>query len=336
MKRLSGYLVIIGALLASTWLAPISSAAEELSGQALEIAPPVLTLSVDPGQTINTEIKLRDVANGPLIVSGQVNDFVAAGEDGTPKILLDEEAEADNPYSLRRWVAPLPELRLEPGELQDLPVTINVPANASPGGYYGVVRFTARAPEVEGQGVSLSASLGTLILVQVKGDAKQSMEIEEFAVSKDDKIGKLFTAAPLDFIVRAKNTGNVHLQPTGQIIIKDTFGKTVAGVNVNLDKSNVLPSSIRRFEAPLDKSVIGKKMLFGRYTAELTMTYGADGKTMTEKISFWVIPYKLILGLVLALVIGFFVLRQMLRNYNRRIIAKATGKSTKSSRKRRK
>ena len=59
-------------------------------GQALEIAPPVVNISANPGQTVKTQISLRDVSSGPLIVTGQINDFVAGDENGTPKILLDD------------------------------------------------------------------------------------------------------------------------------------------------------------------------------------------------------------------------------------------------------
>lgn len=116
-------------------------------GQALEIGPPVMNLSADPGETIKTKISLRDISSTSLIVQGTVNDFVAGGEDGTPKILL-EEGET-SPYSFKKWVTPLSQLTLKPKQIKDLPITISVPSNASPGGYYGVIRFTATPPELE-------------------------------------------------------------------------------------------------------------------------------------------------------------------------------------------
>src|SRR4051812_38713195 len=73
-------------------------------GQALEIAPPVINLTANPGQTITTQIFLRNVSSGPLVVNGTTNDFVAAGEDGTPKVLLNDDS--NNPYSMKSWVSP--------------------------------------------------------------------------------------------------------------------------------------------------------------------------------------------------------------------------------------
>jgi hypothetical protein len=292
------------------------------TGQALEIAPPVVNLSANPGETVTAQISLRDIANGPLIVTSQINDFVAGGEDGTPKILLDEDTEP-NPYSLREWIAPLSQLTLQPRQVERLPVTINVPRDAAPGGYYGVIRFTATAPEMDQTGVSLSASLGALVLLTVKGDVKESLTIEEFSAARNDTAGSLFESTPLQFVQRIKNNGNIHEQPAGQVIITDMFGKKVAGVNINLPPRNVLPGSIRKFTQTLDSSVIGNKKLFGRYQAKLTVTYGTDKKVVTSELVFWVIPYRMIgIGIAL-LVVAFFALRFFIQRYNRRIISKA-------------
>lgn len=293
------------------------------AGQALEIAPPVITLSANPGQTINTQISLRDVSTSKLIVTGQVNDFVAGGEDGTPKILLNNDESANNPYSLKSWINPLPQLLLEPRQIKNLPVTIKVPKTASPGGYYAVVRFTATPPELNSTGVSLSASLGALILVRVNGDVAEKMEIAEFTVNKNGKAGSLFQSTPLEFVERIKNAGNIHDTPTGQVSITDMFGKKIATVNVNLPPRNILPQSIRKFTQPLDSSVIGNKILFGKYTAELSVVYGANKEVVKSSLTFWVIPYTLIGAGIAALVIGFFALRFLIRRYNSHIIGKS-------------
>jgi hypothetical protein len=291
------------------------------NGQALEIAPPVITLTVNPGQTITTKIYLRDVSKGDLIVAGQANDFVAAGESGTPRVLLEDTG--NNPYSLKNWVTPPASIRLVSKEIKTMDITFRVPANASPGGHYGVIRFTATAPEVNGTGVALSASLGSLVLMTVNGKISDNMSVQEFSVNHNGKAGKLFQSGPLNFVTRLKNNGNVHEQPTGQVTITDMFGRKLAVVNVNTPPKNVLPQSIRKFESPLDKSVIGNKRLFGRYHANLKVTYGQDKKVLTSSMTFWVIPYRLIAIVITVLIAGFFILRFAIRRYNRRVIQKS-------------
>lgn len=290
-------------------------------GQALEIAPPVINLSANPGQTITTQISLRDISNGRLLVTGQINDFVAAGEDGTPKILLDNQG--SSPYSLRGWTSPLSELLLEPKQIKNLRVTIAVPANAAPGGYYGVVRFTATPPELKGTGVSLSASLGALLLLKVNGDVKENLSIAEFSVNHNSTSGPVFESTPLEFVEKIKNSGNIHEQPTGQVTVTDMFGKKVAVVNINMPPANILPSSTRKFTQPLDSSVIGNKVLFGQYHAQLRVTYGANKSIVTSSLTFWVIPYKLIGAGIILLIAAFFALRFLVKRYNRHIISKA-------------
>lgn len=294
------------------------------TGQALEIAPPVLNIKANPGETVQSKISLRDVSPSPLVVRNQVNDFVAAGEDGTPKILLDEDTTAEpSPYSLKAWIQALPEFTLQPREVTELPLTIRVPANAAPGGYYAVIRFTASPPGLEGSGVSLSASLGTLVLLRVNGDAKESASVEEFSATKNGEKKALFESAPITFTTRIRNSGSSHEQPTGQIAVKDMFGNAIANVNVNLNQSNILPGSVRRFDQPLDKTVIGNRILFGRYTADLKLSYGTKGQTLTASTSFWVIPYRMVGFAILLLIIAFVIIRIAIRRYNERLIERS-------------
>lgn len=292
------------------------------NGQALEIAPPVVYLNVDPGQSVKTQIFIRDISSGNLLVNGTVNNFVAGGEDGTPKIILDKNTENDA-YSLVDWVTPLPSLLLIPREIKSMIVTINVPKDASPGGHYGVIRFTSVPPSLEGSGVSLAASIGVLLLITVSGEVKEGLSVEELSVSSNGKKGSFFESGTLQFSERLKNTGNVHVQPIGQVSITDMFGKKFAAVNVNLPPGNVLPQSIREFKQPLDKSVIGNKRLFGRYTAKLSVTYGTDKKVAASSITFWVIPYKLVAAVIAGLIGAFLLLRFFIKRYNRRILAQA-------------
>ena len=300
------------------------------NGQALEIAPPVIYLSVDPGQTVKTQVNIRDISSGNLSVTGQVNNFVASGEDGTPKVLLDNTDTANDPYTLVNWVGPLPSLLLVPREIKSMTVTITVPADAAPGGHYGVIRFTSTPPSLENSGVSLSASIGVLVLLTVSGKINENLTVQQFTVNRNNgKPGSLFESGPLNFTEKLKNSGNVHVQPIGQVTITDMFGKKLAAVNVNLPPGNVLPNSSRAFSQPLDKTVIGSKMLFGRYKATLKVTYGAGKQTVSSELTFWVIPYKLIAIVIALLIAGFFILRFIIKRYNRYILNQSQKKQDK-------
>lgn len=286
-------------------------------GQGLEISPPLIEFNTDPGQTVTANIKLRNITDSTLVARARIDDFVAQGEEGLPKLLLDEKAGETSPYSFKSWVNTIPPQTIAPKQQVTIPVTFVVPKDAGPGGHYGVVRFTAAAPEVEDTGVSLSASIGSLVLINVSGNVTTSAKIEEFFVSQNNKQSSFFEQGPLNFVERISNTGNVHIKPTGEVKVKNTLGRNIATLQVNEKNGNVLPASIRRFEQTLSN-----KFLFGRYTAEANLFYG-DNQTLNQTISFWVIPYKLI-----ALIIGLIVLAVFLvRRYNSHIVKKATKRS---------
>lgn len=307
--------------IASFVTSSVSYAVNE-TGQALEIAPPVVNLTADPGEVKKTNINLRDVADSALVVTGKINDFTANGEDGTPKLTLDDGEES--PYSIKTWIDPLKELTLKSREIATLPVTIRVPADAAPGGYYGVIRFTAVAPGISGNGVALSASLGALIFIRVNGDAKESMNVEEFYTA-DNRGTKnwLFESQPITFVTRTNNTGNVYEQPVGQITVKDMFGNAVASVNMNLEQRNVLPGSIRKFDSVMDKSNVGNRFLLGYYTAEITVHYGANDATTTSKLGFWVIPWRLALMVIGGIALLVIVIRTLIKRYTDRVVGRS-------------
>jgi hypothetical protein len=291
------------------------------SGQGLEISPPVIELAADPGQTVTASIRVRNVTAGQLIAKGKADDFGAGtDESGQPKLLLDETGATR--FSLKYWVSGVPDLRLAPQELKTTTVIIKVPQNAEPGGHFGVIRFTAVPPDLEGTGVALSASVGTLVLLRVSGPITEKLSVAELSSwrglgTKAAQETTFFEHGPVGFVVRLKNDGSVHEKATGTIDVTNMFGGKTASVKVNEKGGNVLPDSIRRFEQSLDK-----KQLFGLYTAKLAMTY-SNGKKLEGNLSFWVIPWKLLLLLLVGLVALVFLLKLSIRRYNEHIIAMA-------------
>lgn len=318
--------VLFGVLFASNSIVSAQTSANT-TGQALEIAPPVVILKANPGQTVTTQISLRDVSKGSLIVSSQINDFRASGENGIPKIDLNTSKPGS--YSIINWINPPSDLTLNSKQIKNLPLTINVPANASPGGYYGVVRFTATPPELKGTGVSLSASLGSLIFITVNGTAKENLTVASFTASNNGTTGWLFESTPIQFDARIQNNGNMFEQPVGVITITDMFNKKIANVNVNLPQDYVLPQSTRKFTQILDSSQLGNRWLFGKYKAELKLTYGAKNQTLTQTLTFWVIPWRLILVIIVVLIGVIIALYYTIKRYNRFVIKKAQGYRSK-------
>jgi hypothetical protein len=317
---------VIAAVSALTLLLIISGGTvygQQGSGQALEISPPLIEKKIDPGTTLKINIRIRNITKGSLVTHATIDDFVANGEEGQAKVLVD--AKEPSPYSFKSWVEDIPDMTLVAGEAKTTSVTFNVPSSASPGGHYGVVRFTGSAPELEGTGVSLNASLGSLILLNVSGNVTYKASLVDFYASQAGKNTKrgFFEQGPITFVERIKNEGSVHIKPIGTLRITNTFGKETAVLSVNPDGGNILPASTRRLE-----EVFKKKYLIGKYKVEANIQY--NGQNISKTISIWVIPFKQIAVALGVLIIAFVVLRTSLKKYVKRAINKSSN-SDKSS-----
>lgn len=304
----------------------VVAAAAAPSGQGLEISPPLIDTKVDPGKTLTFTIKVRNVTKSTVVTSAEIDDFAAVGEEGQSKVFVDKNSEP-SPYSFKTWVSDIPSVELGPDQVKPITVTLEVPSNAAPGGHYGVVRFSAAPPELEGSGVALNASVGTLVLINVSGKVVTKAQLIDFyAADKAGKKSSFFQAGPVNFVERLQNQGTVHFKPLGTLRVTNTFGGEVAVITVNANGGNVLPASIRRFEQQLNK-----KHLFGHYKVEANITYG--GQNIKQSIGFWVIPYKQVAIVLGALIILFVLVRKSLRGYVDKAVKKASGGSSSSSKK---
>jgi hypothetical protein len=298
--------------LASPAFADTSSAS---AAEGLQISPAEVQLNADPGRSYTINLKVTNVTATDLIFDSVVNDFTAKDETGTPQII--ENSTLPSTASIRTWVTAIPEFTLPAHQTRQITAVLSVPESAEPGGHYGVIRFIGRtASQTNVTGVSLNASAGTLVLIRVSGNITEKLELPTFTTTDTNgKQASLFETGPISFEQRYQNTGNVHVAPIGQIIVKDAFGNVVGQLKVNSSAGNVLPGSVRRFDTELNKTT-----LFGRYTADLTVSYGTTGGAIVRSISFWVIPYKIVLVGLIILITLIYILRMSIKRYNRYII----------------
>jgi hypothetical protein len=166
--------------------------------------------------------------------------------------------------------------------------------------------------------VALGASIGTLFLLRVSGTVTEKLALQDFyTINHTGDRSSWHDAGPINFVVRLKNLGSVHEKPEGNIAVTDMLGRKVGTVIVNEKNGNALPSSIRRFDQSLPN-----KHLFGIYWAKLSLSY-ADGQKISKTITFFVIPWQLIILLVLALLIVMYIVRIWMRKYSEHILRQA-------------
>lgn len=298
------------------------------SAQGLQISPALVDLNAMRGSTQEIHLKITNVTAADLRYSTAIDDFEAANESGSPRII--DNSQLPPTASIKTWVQTESSFTLASKESKDVIVTITVPTNAEPGGHYGVLSFSGAAPDLENStGVGLSASAGALLLVRVDGDITEKANLEDFYTGQPNKDSKgqiieykqssFFENSPIGFVVRIKNEGNIHIKPIGNIELKDMFGNVVKAIPINESGSaNVLPNSIRKFTAEYEST-----WMIGKYTATITLGYGTNGQAASRTIDFWVVPYKIILVSLFILFTFIYALLRIIRSYNRRIFEKA-------------
>jgi len=310
------------------------------TASALTVTPPLSELKLTSGETTKTKIKLYNETDKTITLYSEVVNFGASGETGNPT--YDFSAEK---IGLSTWIdiAPGP-INIEAASSAEVAVSIKTPQDAEPGGHYAVVFFSENPP-ADGSQVAIGTKVGTLYLAEVAGDITESGQIEEFSTGKTS-----YNRLPVDFIVRFKNTGNVHLRPTGDITIKNMFGNVSDTVNVNVTQAATLPDQIRKYEAEWIKNVIDASdakgfsafwqeykneihnFAFGKYSATAVMTAQATSAAVqdTGTTQFWIIPWHVLLVDGLALIIFVLLLILVIKKYNTWIISKAGGNPSNS------
>jgi hypothetical protein len=317
MKRITK---LLGILITAIFITAVFStgviqaqSSSQNSAQGLQITPTRVELNAKKGGSYEVKIGVMNVTAADLVYKTSVHDFNSSDETGSPNII--EDSKLPPSASIVSWVEPLSQISLRSKESAQLVARINIPEDAEPGGHYGVIRFSGSAPSVDKSGVGLAASAAILLLIRVDGDITEKADLASFTTVSDNKQTSFFESAPINFSTRVKNLGNIHVKPSGPIVVKDMFGNTVATLKVNDNESNVLPGSIRRFDNTLKKD-----WMIGLYSADLSLAYGSHGQALTRTISFWVIPYRIILAALFILVTIGYIMSRLLKVYNRHII----------------
>ena len=305
-------------------LTNVTSVGAQANGNGIKVSPVRTDLNIGAGQSKTITMNVQNITSAPAEFQAIINDFVPSGEAGQPALILDADEFAPS-HSLKRYILPVSNVTLNPGENKDVKVTINIPKDAAGGGYYGAVRF-APAGEQGGRNVTLSASVGSIILVKVPGDIVNDMKIDSFDVRKgEDGVGgsAFFTSnKDLFAVVRFKNNGNVHEQPFGKIRLKQG-DKVIQEIEINNtdQRGNDLPDSVRRFNNKLTKVP-----MFGKFTVEGNFGYGDNSQLVSGKTTFWVIPLALMVGAIVAIIVIITLivgLPRAIKRYNQNVIRKA-------------
>jgi hypothetical protein len=240
----------------------------------------------------------------------EVEDAAGSDDPSMPVVLLGDDI---GPYTLRDYIQlPTDTIELDHNERARVLVTVAVPQDAEPGGRYGSVLVTtlSREAEIDGSNGAAPSSaivsrVGTLFFLTIPGDTLTQGALQSFATVGNTGV---YAEGPVDFQILFENTGDLHLNPYGEIRITNMFNEEVGFVE--LDPWFSLPRSLRSREVSWDR-----ELLIGRYTATAHINRGYDDVVDTQSVTFWVLPWKVIVPVFVGLFLLFFFLRFVSRNF---------------------
>jgi hypothetical protein len=291
-RQLLSFLVIAGAALV---VFSVNTPKALAANEGVTVIPPRFELFGNPGDTVVEKIRIVNASGTAISFGSTIEDFTAGDEEGTPNFINRDEPDAS--YRMAKWITVEPSrFNIPSGSERVVEIVIRIPRNAEPGGHFASVIIKRAGTESAGSGTSVESRIGSLVLMRVSGAIKEEATSEEFTTESS------FTQyGPVNFILRTKNTGNVHVQPRGSIVITNIFGRKVATIPLN--GATALPGSVRKTVTEW-----GEKNLIGRFTATLVAQYGqtntGEPKTFTSSTSFIVFPLYLIwvaLGVIVAI-----------------------------------
>lgn len=269
---------------------------------------------ITPGKSAVRNISVVNRTERTITFTIDIEDIVGSDNPTDQVKLLGNER---GPYSLKDFLLPeVREFTVASGERVTIPVTVSLPIDAEPRGYYGAIIISAKDQETEGSanggatGVTkLVTRLGSLFLVRVAGEVEESSVLEVFK-PLGSGVG-VFSSHPEGFELAVRNEGNVHLVHFGEVTIRNMFGREVTRLPINAFFS--LPDMLRYREVRWPAS-----FLIGYYTASIDLYKGfgeVEQSMHTSKISFWVLPWHVVLPIILVATLLVWLIRYMKKNF---------------------
>lgn len=304
------------------------------TAEAFSVSPSQLDLRLEKGDFKIGYITLKSTsaASSEYMVTSQ--NFIATGEEGRLDFI-----QPNNVFKDTDWITPEKQtVLLEGRDTRELRYTIQIPEDAETGGHYIALLFSNKLSDDAATGTKSNAKIGVLFYLEVVGNSIENSAVESFSLLKNTNINRL----PLKFETVIKNSGNVHIKPGGEIVIKNFLGKTAASIPLNPDSLKILPNGARRLESEWGRNNIPDSgrasnwfselqnewhnFAFGPYTATVNGSYGAGERPLQAQLKFWVIPWRII-TLVIALLLILIVLQKFYKRSIRKCLIRQANKN---------
>ncbi|MFD3521326.1 WxL protein peptidoglycan domain-containing protein [Streptomyces sp. NPDC058653] len=268
--------------------------------------------TVNPGGQVKDAMVVANRSDSPLELTVYAADGYTTGTGQLDLLTKDKKS-----VGIGVWThAARDSVLIKPGKTAEVPFTVEVPANATPGDYVGGVLTSLKQAD-DAAGINVDRRLGIRVKLRVSGELKPRLAVEDLRVDYD---GSLVPFAKGDATVTytIHNTGNALLSARQSVSVSGPFGRLRAEAGDIAPPPDLLPDETWKMKVPVHGVTPG----FG-LTATATLTpllIDASGSTTALKpveatAHGWAVPWTLLLIVVVlvAALVGAFLLRRRAR-----------------------
>lgn len=290
----------------------------------LQVSPSPLVLTLKPGETTTHELKIRNVGAKPEKLRIDSRSFSI--DNATGHVSFDD---VKKPVEIGDWTRfGAQTFTVQPGEWYTQKLTFAIPKSAGFSYSFAFVITRQDGTKMNQAGQKLEGKVAIFALLNIdKPGATRKLGIQEFSTDKS-----IYEYLPAKLNIKFKNVGNTIVQPAGNIFVQrgSNDKDPISTLAVNPSEGYILPGSIRTLTANWKDGfqviqegtdAAGKPtsnvewnwanlshIRIGKYTAKVIAIYN-DGQRdvpLEAEVSFWVFPWKLLLGLlVIVVLLGF-------------------------------
>lgn len=262
---------------------------------AAAVSPSILDVVGSKGETTSVSFTVINASATDQTYYLGTMSFVSKNESGSPEFLSQNEKDG-----LITWIQlPIDHIVVPARSKIDVPFKIMIPSDIASGGYHAAVTVSSAPSDiVQTNGALIEAKTAVLVFLTVKGETNEKIELLDFSGTHT-----LVTSFSQEsFQYRIQNQGNTFVIPTGSIVVKDVFGRTILNRNANPDASRILPMSTRKFQIASEGkgdwiSVVKDQTRFlamGPLRVQLSLKTDSGTSNVQKDFTIWYFPIHLI------------------------------------------
>lgn len=268
---------------------------------SITLSPVVKNYELNPGETIKDQYMVFNSGQLGYDFSTYPNKFSISGEN------YDTYLDTTDPMAdVNEWIqVGTPNGHLEGGKYLQVPFTLTVPANATPGAHTGVIfaQNVADTTQLSSSGIMTEKRVGMTVYVNVKGNL-------DFQGSASVDIPFIQTTVPIHTYVRYSNDGNAYYVADTTYQVYTMFGKQV--YDSGSLQHTILPERPRKVALSWDGA-----QWFGVYKVGVSSTILGDTTTKSSYVLVMPIWLMLLIGLTIVAG-GAYAVSRSIRHRRRR------------------